>query len=187
MMLEYYAAYRKDVKNLPPVLPNFSNNMCTAYLKVKIGEKHMRALGYDEWDCVVGIRYDEPKRYHRMMAANDRGGTRWDNLCPSYTAGVTKEDVAEFWKAQPFDLGMDSDFGNCDLCWKKSEGKLIKTIIEDPSRVIWWSGTEERFGQVFRQDRADYKTMGWSAEQRARQTDFDFDYLAEDIDCFCGD
>lgn len=95
-----------------------------------------------------------------MMAANDRGGTRWDNLCPSYTAGITKEDVAEFWRAQPFDLGMDSDFGNCDLCWKKNEGKLIKTIIEDPSRVIWWSGTEERFGQVFRQDRADYKTMG---------------------------
>jgi hypothetical protein len=29
--------------------------------------------------------------------------------------------------------------------------------------------------------------MGWSAEQRSRQTDFDFDYLAEDIDCFCGD
>jgi hypothetical protein len=77
--------------------------------------KHMRALGYTEWDCVVGIRYDEPKRYHRMMAANDRGGTRGDNLCPSYTAGITKEDVAEFWSAQRFDLGMDSDFGNCDL------------------------------------------------------------------------
>ncbi len=128
----------------------------------------MRALGYTEWDCVVGIRYDEPKRYHRMMAANDRGGTRWDNLCPSYTAGITKEDVAEFWQAQSFDQGMDSDFGNCDLCWKKNEGKLIKTIMEDPSRVFWWSGTEERFGQVFRQDRADYKTMGWSTEQRSR-------------------
>ncbi|WP_252979223.1 hypothetical protein [Pseudomonas cyclaminis] len=85
MMLEYYAAYRKDVKNLPPVLPNFSNNMCTAYLKVKIGEKHMRALGYDEWDCVVGIRYDEPKRYHRMMAANARAahdGTTFAPLTP---------------------------------------------------------------------------------------------------------
>lgn len=45
MMLEYYAAYRKAEKNLQPVLPNFSNNVCTAYLKVKIGEKHMRSLG----------------------------------------------------------------------------------------------------------------------------------------------
>jgi len=53
MMLDYYAEYRKQEKSLPPVLPNFSNNMCTAYLKIKIGEKHMRSLGYDEWDCVV--------------------------------------------------------------------------------------------------------------------------------------
>jgi hypothetical protein len=122
-----------------------------------------------------------------MMAANDRGGTRWDNVCPSYTAGVTKEEVAAFWAAQPFDLGMDSDFGNCDLCWKKNEGKLIRTIQEDPSRVIWWSGTEERFSQVFRQDRLNYRSLAWSADQRARQADFDFNYFAEDIDCFCGD
>ncbi len=74
MMLEYYAAYRKAEKNLAPVLPNFSNNMCTAYLKIKVGEKHMRFLGYDQWDCVVGIRKDEPGRYHRMMAANAKGG-----------------------------------------------------------------------------------------------------------------
>lgn len=70
---------------------------------------------------------------------------------------------------------------------EKSEAKLIRTIQEDPSRVIWWSGTEERFGQVFRQDRPNYKSLAWSADQRARQTDLDFDYLAEDIDCFCGD
>jgi hypothetical protein len=96
-------------------------------------------------------------------------------------------DVAAFWAEQPFDLGMDSDYGNCDLCWKKNEAKLIRTIQEDPSRVIWWSGTEERFGQVFRQDRPNYRSLAWSADQRARQTDFDFDYLAEDIDCFRGD
>jgi len=95
-----------------------------------------------------------------MMAANDRGGTRRDNVCPSYTAGVTKKEVAEFWAIQPFDLGMDSNFGNCDLYWKKNEGKLIKTTMDDSARVTWWSGTEERFRQVFRQDRADYKTMG---------------------------
>ncbi|MCM8910871.1 hypothetical protein LJD21_01630 [Pseudomonas inefficax] len=187
MMLEYYEAYRKAEKSLPAVLPNFSNNMCTAYLKVKIGEKHMRALGYDEWDCIVGIRYDEPRRYRRMMTANERGNARWDSVCPSYVAGIIKEDVAAFWAEQPFDLGMDSDYGNCDLCWKKNEAKLIRTIQEDPSRVIWWSGTEERFGQVFRQDRPNYRSLAWSADQRARQTDFDFDYLAEDIDCFCGD
>ena len=37
LMLEYYAAYKKAEKSLPPVLPKFSNNMCTTYLKVKSG------------------------------------------------------------------------------------------------------------------------------------------------------
>ena len=90
MMLEYYAAYRKAEKNLPPVLPNFSNNMCTAYLKVNIGEKHMRALGYTEWDCVVGIRYDEPRRYSRLMTANERGNARWDSVLAGRIDPTTK-------------------------------------------------------------------------------------------------
>ncbi|EPM1620599.1 hypothetical protein L4P92_001759 [Pseudomonas aeruginosa] len=190
MMLDYYAEYRRIEKNLPPVLPNFSNNMCTAYLKIKIGEKHMRRLGYDNWDCVVGIRYDEPGRYHRMMAANDRGGTRWENYVPLYLDKITKADVAEFWSQQPFDLGIDSDFGNCDLCWKKMEEKLHRAILKDPSRVIWWSGVEEKFGQVFRQDRPKYAHMAWYAERMATQDSFDFEaagLVTEDIDCFCGD
>lgn len=49
------------------------------------------------------------------------------------------------------------------------------------------SGTEERFGQIFRQDRADYKTIGWSTEQRSQQAGFDFEYVTENIDCFCDD
>lgn len=185
MMLDYYAEYRKQEKGLAPVLPNFSNNMCTAYLKIKIGEKHMRSLGYDEWDCVIGIRKDEPGRYHRMMAANAKGGTRWDNVCPSYTAGVTKEDVADFWKLQDFDLGMDSDLGNCDLCWKKGEDKLFKAIQAEPDRVLFWSGAEEKFNQVFRMDRPKYSHLAWYAENYKGQMDA-FGY-SEDIDCFCGD
>ena len=190
MMLDYYARYRREVKDLPPILPNFSNNMCTAYLKIKVAEKYMRSLGYDSWDSIAGIRYDEPARYHRMMAANDRGGSRAEYYTPLYLDRVTKEDVAEFWSQQPFDLGIDSDFGNCDLCWKKSEDKLYRAIIEDPSRVLWWSGTEEKFGQVFRQDRPKYAHMGWYAERMAKQDAFDFEaagLISEDIDCFCGD
>lgn len=190
MMLDYYARYRREVKGLPPILPNFSNNMCTAYLKIKVAEKYMRSLGYDHWDSIAGVRYDEPRRYHRMMAANEKNSSRAEYFTPLYLDGITKEHVAAFWAEQPFDLGIDSDLGNCDLCWKKSEDKLYRAIIEDPSRVLWWSGTEERFGQVFRQDRPRYEHMGWYAERMASQEAFDFGtegFTTEDIDCFCGD
>lgn len=134
---------------------------------------------------MIGIRKDEAGRYHRMMAANAKGGTRWDNVCPSYTAGVTKEDVAEFWQTQDFDLGMDSDLGNCDLCWKKGEDKLFKAIQAEPDRVIFWSGAEERFNQVFRMDRPKYSHLAWYAESYKGQLDA-FGH-SEDIHCFCGD
>ncbi|MFG0917371.1 hypothetical protein [Pseudomonas sp. CJQ_11] len=78
--------------------------------------------------------------------------------------------------------------GNCDLCWKKSEDKTYRAIFEDPSRVLWWSGTEEKFGQVFRHNRPKYAHMGWYAERMATHDSFDFEpYITEDIDCFCSD
>ncbi|MCS8058036.1 hypothetical protein N0406_03375 [Pseudomonas aeruginosa] len=190
MMLDYYARYRREEKLLPPVLPNFSNNMCTAYLKIKVAEKYMRSLGYEHWDSVAGIRYDEPRRYHRMMVQNEKSNGRFEYYTPLYLDGVTKEQVLEFWSQQPFDLGIDSDLGNCDLCWKKSEDKIYRAIMEDPSRVLWWSSTEEKFGQVFRQDRPKYAHMAWYAERMATQVTFDFEaagLVTEDIDCFCGD
>ncbi|WP_315809418.1 hypothetical protein [Pseudomonas sp. C9-3] len=190
MMLAYFAEYRRIENGLPPILPNFSNNLCTGHLKIRVTEKYMRSLGYDEWDSIIGIRRDEPRRYHKMMAANAKGNSRWEGVCPPYEAGVTKADVTEFWSQQPFDLSIDSDLGNCDLCWKKSEDKIYRSIIEDPSRVLWWSGTEEKFGQVFRQDRPKYAHMGWYAERMATQEAFDFEaagLVSEDIDCFCGD
>jgi hypothetical protein len=182
MMLEYFATYRRTEKDEPPILPNFSNNLCTGHLKIRVAEKYMRSLGYDRWDCIIGIRRDEPRRYHKMMAANARGNSRWESVCPPYEAGVIQADVAEFWSRQPFDLGIDSDLGNCDLCWKKREDKIYRAIIEDPSRVLWWSGTEATFGQVFRQDRPKYEHLGWYAERMATQNSYDFEtYVTEEI------
>jgi len=116
------------------------------------------------------------RRWHPLRRAtarqSDDGGQRarqcpLGQRLPSYVAGVIKEDVAAFWAAQPFDLGMDSDYGNCDLCRKKNEAKLIRTIQEDSARVIWWSGTEKRFGQVFRQDRPDFGR--WPGQRTSAQ------------------
>lgn len=110
---------------------------------------------------MVGIRYDELRRYSRMINANEYGNAQWCSVCPSYVAGIIKDGDSGLLVSVPFDLGMDSDYGNCDLGWKKNEAKLIRTIHmqEDPSKVIWWSDTEERLGQVFRQDRPNYRSL----------------------------
>jgi len=190
LMLQYYADYRRMEKGEPPILPNPVNRMCTDRMKIKASTWFMRdELGFDAWDAVIGIRADEPRRYHRMMAANQKGSNRWDNLTPMYHAGVLKSDVNGFWARQPFDLGIDSDLGNCDLCFLKSPEKIIRAIVENPACAKWWIEAEERSGQVFRRDRPNYKALAWMADQIGRQLPLELDVSADEdlIDCMCGD
>ncbi|MNE48846.1 hypothetical protein D3C80_1433340 [compost metagenome] len=102
---------------------------------------------------------------------------------------MLKADVNSFWARQLFDLGIDSDLGNCDLCFLKSPEKIIRAIIENPEAARWWIEAEERTGQVFRRDRPNYKAMAWMADQLGRQMPLDLDFTEDEdlIDCMCGD
>ena len=110
-------------------------------------------------------------------------------------AGVTAGDVAAFWKAQPFDLGIPSDRGNCDLCYLKSKANLVATIREEPSRADWWIEAERRAGRTFR------TTEGFEALKAAalpptndtgeigpdRGGGIAVDSAGEPLPCFCTD
>lgn len=187
-MLAYYDAHRA-AKGLAPILPNHANKMCSAYLKTKAAAWYMLNQGHAHWDAIVGIRHDEPNRYHSMMAANDKRAERWENYLPLFVGGVTKQDVNDFWQGQPFDLSIDSDLGNCDLCWKKHPNKIMRAIAEDPSRADWWISHEERTGQTFRNDGLSYRHLKFYAIQMAKQQNFDFafDETDESVDCACTD
>lgn len=69
MMLEYYAACRKAEKNLPPVLPNFSNNMCTASLK---SEDRREAHACPRLHR-MGLRGRDPLRRAEALSPDDGG------------------------------------------------------------------------------------------------------------------
>jgi 3'-phosphoadenosine 5'-phosphosulfate sulfotransferase (PAPS reductase)/FAD synthetase len=187
-MLAYYDAHR-TAKGLSSILPNFANKMCSAYLKTKAAAWLMANLGYEHWDAIVGIRRDEPHRYHRAMAANDKRTERWETYLPMYIDGVTKQAVNDFWRSQPFDLGIDSDLGNCDLCWKKHPDKILRAINENPSSADWWVAHEDRTGQTFRNDGLSYRHLKFYAEQASRQESLPFfgDLSEESVDCACTD
>ena len=48
----------------------------------------------------------------------------------------TKQDVLEWWKAQPFDLHLDEWCGNCVFCIKKSITKVSAAIKDRPDAYI---------------------------------------------------
>lgn len=130
-------------------LPNHSMRFCTTELKVYPMRDYMRAQTSERWTNVIGLRRDEPKR---VMGIRARANA-WDTDCPLYDAGVTVADVAAFWRAQTFDLGLQSWEGNCDACMLKASSFLARIERDRPGTLDWWIEQERLRGGSFVQER----------------------------------
>lgn len=173
-------------------LPNPVTRFCTVELKVRTIHRYLKTNGWTEWDSMLGIRADEPRRLAKI--GNQDYGKHEEKLAPLGRIGITKEDVGRFWAGQPFDLGLPNNngvtmHGNCDLCFLKGGAQVLSLIAEKPERAVWWASMEalalasKPSGAVFRQDRPSYAQMAkFAAEQRSI-----FDEDEEAIACFCGD
>jgi 3'-phosphoadenosine 5'-phosphosulfate sulfotransferase (PAPS reductase)/FAD synthetase len=125
-------------------LPNASMRYCTTELKIRPMKHFMLAQGYANWVNVIGLRADEPRRLARAVALNEEKKERWTTATPMARARHALADVAAFWRAQPFDLGLMPHEGNCDLCFLKGRGRLAQIIRDVPERADWWSAMERR-------------------------------------------
>jgi len=184
-------------------LPNPVTRFCTSELKIRTMHKWLRAnwqaLGWDakalEWNQMIGIRADEQRRVSKIRArGHSTETTKEAMLMPLADAGVTVQQVGEFWDGQPFNLGLATYngrtlAGNCDLCFLKPANQIFTLIAEKPARAVWWAKMEalalasKPSGAVFRSDRPRYAAMAqFAAEQRDM-----FDSSEEAIACFCGD
>ena len=173
-------------------LPNPVTRFCTIELKIRPMAKYLVDIGMAETKsagenmAMLGMRADEQRR-----AAKIEDKSR----IPLVTAGVTKRDVGDFWKAQPFDLKLHNNngvamHGNCDLCFLKGANQVFSLIKEKPERAVWWASMEalalasKPSGAVFRSDRPSYQRMMNYAHD---QSDFITEAQEEAIGCFCGD
>ena len=171
-------------------LPNPVTRFCTIEMKIRTIANYLFHIGlcekqsHGEQMSWVGIRADEPWRSAKI--SKDR--------TPLVHAGISKKDVGEFWKNQPFDLGLPNFngvtyHGNCDLCFLKGESQTRSLIAEKPERAIWWAKMEalalpsKPSGARFRKDRDSYQKMYEFAQNQMPM----FDNPDESIPCFCGD
>lgn len=174
-------------------LPNPISRFCTVELKVRTIHRYLKANGWTEWTSMLGIRADEQRRLAKI--GNQDYGKHEEKYAPLGHSGVTKEIVGEFWKRQPFDLGLPNIngvtyHGNCDLCFLKGGSQILSLVQEKPNRAVWWAKMEELAltladkpdGARFRKDRSGYAEMMKFAE-----TQTDFFGNDETIPCFCGD
>lgn len=164
-------------------LPNSVQRFCTQELKLKPMWRYARSLGWEHWDCAIGIRADEKRRLAKLRGRkpDDRGQI---NLFPLADAGVTLVDVMAFWRNQPFDLDLNPWEGNCDLCFLKGQGKRTRIMQDRPDLAEWWIEQERRTGRYFRAPpRPSYEQLLQIASLPRL-----FDPDEEDLsDCICGD
>ena len=161
-------------QNGKPYLPNSVQRICTVNTKIKPIDFYCKSIGMKNYETAVGVRADEQYRAVKMK----------DKWVPLVKAGITKQDVLNFWSNNFFDLQlpMNGFYSNCDLCFMKPVSQIVSMIQEKPERAIWWAKQEELAKGRFSKDRPQYSDIMKFAE-----TQTDFFGNDETIPCFCGD
>ena len=178
------------------LLPNPVKRFCTSELKVRTVERYMRRdLGIVKFRSILGIRHDEPRRWHKALLEECLSDY------PMVLDEVDKERVQRFWKQMPFDLEIPSWMGNCDLCFLKGDANKIATIQRDPKVADWWEIMETRVTKHPREPLRKPE-MAWFDKRRPVSKlkkmaqaflNLPLEVIEEragnepGIDCFCGD
>lgn len=132
-------------------IPNNSFPHCSRELKTQpIGAWIQDQFPDGQFQMALGIRADEAHRE----------GEWW---YPLIELGVTKARVRQFWREQPFDLGLKDYEGNCDLCWKKGHNKNLTLLEERPELGRWWAAMEAKYGHVTPGDESRRQTSKTAA------------------------
>lgn len=134
-------------------LPNVRFLHCTRELKTRVIHSYIKSLGWKGYYTAIGIRKDEIDRINPNYK-KERFIYPLVSLIPS-----TKLDVNAFWLNQDFTLNLKSYEGNCDLCYKKSDRKLLTILKENQSLSEWWQDMEQKYSDCgefhfYRQNRS---------------------------------
>lgn len=165
-------------------LPNNIQRSCSKIMKNKVMSWYLADLGILDVENWIGIRADEPKRFHMEGISYEKdkdGNVKYykrtgepkrinkivdeEKYLPLRHAGITKDMVLEFWDGNDFDLNLGPNESNCDLCFMKGVDNIISEIKRDPSLADWWIDMEEMVSNhrghrcTVRSDRPSYKEL----------------------------
>ena len=171
------------VKRLPYVVPNPAQRFSTGDLKIKVAEDFLKSIGLTVGkDCVkvIGIRYDEPKRYYGNY---DPGAV----YMPLFEQQTTSDDVKRFWDDQRFELSIRHEkwLGNCVDCYLKTELKRIKACQSSPIHFQRRNVIEKAANEVMRRDVSAERILNLAQVSNITVDDIKAD-TAEQMECMCG-
>lgn len=123
-------------------IPSTNAPFCSDQLKRKAIESYMKSIGWKKYYKAIGIRCDEIDRVNEQFKQKRI-------IYPFISLKrTTKYQVTQWWDAQSFDLTIDPDLGNCDMCWKKDIKRLVRNAKKHPRKYDWWQDMTDKYGML---------------------------------------
>lgn len=129
-------------------LPNQYAPYCSENLKTLPAKKLCDDIfGVNKYKIAIGFRKEDmPKRISWAEIKEQK--QKIFPLLTDFYNPISQLDLNKYWKKQPFKLEMHGKYGNCELCWKKSDNNLIENILYGTRFIEWFEKEEQKYNSV---------------------------------------
>jgi len=143
--------FEEGIKKLG--IPSKVNKWCNRDMKLEILRKYANSIfGKDNYSVAVGIRADEIDRVRKDYKTNNV-------FYPLMDRKISSNDRNRFWKDQSIKITIPAYKGNCDLCFAKSNRKLMTIIKEDTNLIEWWDRMLKDYSQITIEGKPSYNYL----------------------------
>lgn len=133
-------------------IPSKINAWCNRDLKINPLKKYADSIfGLDNYSIAVGIRIDELDRITDSYKENN-------TFYPLIENKISKKERNKFWHNQPIKITIPAYKGNCNLCFKKSNRKLMTIINEEPKIIDWWNDMINKYSTIAIEGKDSYNS-----------------------------
>lgn len=123
-------------------IPNKENKWCNRDMKYEVLTKYGNSIfGRNNYSVAVGMRVDEMDRVRKDYKTNNV-------FYPLMDRGISSNDRNKFWKYQPVQITIPAFKGNCDVCFAKSNRKLMTILKQEPNKRDWWDDMIKKYGTI---------------------------------------
>lgn len=143
--------FEQGIKKLG--IPSQVNKWCNRDMKYEILTKYANGIfGRNNYSVAVGLRIDEIDRVRKDYKDNNV-------FYPLMDRKINQKERNRFWKDKPIKINIEAYKGNCDLCFAKSNRKLLTIIKEEPHLTEWWNRMIKEYGQTTIDGKPSYNDL----------------------------
>jgi len=143
--------FEEGIKKLG--IPSKVNKWCNRDMKHEVLRKYADSIfGRNDYSVAVGLRTDEIDRVRKDFKDNNV-------FYPLMDRGIRQKERNKFWKDQPIQITIPAFKGNCDICFAKSNRKLMTILKQEPNKGDWWDSMIKEYGNITIDGKPSYNDL----------------------------